>query len=244
MRAIYIAGSILAAGLLLSGCDNNTTDPTAPIAKTPPPKTAPRAVKTAYTVTLKNLTYAQPMAPMAVAYHSKETSVFKVGTSASLGLEKLAEDGDNSMLLTELSENSLVSSTQGGTGLVLPGKSDSVTIEGEPAQCISVTAMLVNTNDAFAGVDCINVSELKNGEMMTIALPTYDAGTENNSEEASTIPGPAGGGEGFNADRDDKDFVSIHAGAVTQDDGLSTSALTQNHKWNNPATMLTIERIK
>ena len=64
-------------------------------------------------VTLKNLTYAQPMAPMAVAYHSKETSVFKVGTSASLGLEKLAEDGDNSMLLTELSENSLVSSTQG-----------------------------------------------------------------------------------------------------------------------------------
>ena len=94
---------------------------------------------------------------------------------------------------------------------MLPGKSDSVTIEGEPAQCISVTAMLVNTNDAFAGVDCVNVSELKNGEMMTIALPTYDAGTENNSEEASTIPGPAGGGEGFqHRDRDDKDFVSIH----------------------------------
>ena len=86
----------------------------------------------------------------------------------------------------------------------------------------------------------------KNGEMMTIALPTYDAGTENNSEEASTIPGPAGGGtgEGFNADRDDKDFISIHAGAVTKDDGLITSALTQNHKWNNPAAMLTIERIK
>ena len=88
----------MAAGLLLSGCDNNTTDPTAPIAKTPPPKVAPRAVKMAYMVTLKNLTYAQPMAPMAVGYHSKETSVFKVGTSASLGLEKLAEDGDNSML--------------------------------------------------------------------------------------------------------------------------------------------------
>ena len=48
----------MAPGLLLSGFDNNATDPTAPIAKTPLPKAAPRAVKTAYTVILKNLTYA------------------------------------------------------------------------------------------------------------------------------------------------------------------------------------------
>ncbi|HFQ61119.1 MAG TPA: hypothetical protein ENK39_02315, partial [Epsilonproteobacteria bacterium] len=79
---------------------------------------------------------------------------------------------------------------------------------------------------------------------MMIGLVTYDAGTEANSELASTIPGPAGGGEGFNAARDDKDFVSVHEGVVTKDDGLSTSALTQMHKWDNPAASVSIERVK
>jgi hypothetical protein len=251
MRALIIAGSLLTAGLLLSGCDSDqnvqsvqsgastSASTTTSIAPAPAP-----VAKYAYKVSLQNVTLSQPMAPMAVAYHSKDVSVFEVGQSASLGLEKLAEDGDNSMLLLELLENILVEANKGGNGLILPSKSDTVTIEGTPTECLSVTAMLVNTNDAFAGVDCVDVSKLNNGEILSIELPVYDAGTEANSEEASTIPGPAGGGEGFNTERDDRDFVVVHSGAITKDDGLSTSALTQSHKWNNPAAMLTIERIK
>ena len=104
--------------------------------------------------------------------------------------------------------------------------------------------MLVNTNDAFVGANCIDVTKLKSGESLTLNLSAYDAGTEENSELASTIPGPAGGGEGFNSKRDDVNFVHIHPNVITKDDGLATSALTQAHRWDNPVAMLKIERIQ
>jgi len=239
MKAVYLWGGLLTAGLILSGCDNN--DKPIPVNSTPGSAVN---TKKSYNVTFKNLTYAQPMAPMAVAYHSKAVSIFEVGQRAGLGLEKLAEGGDNSALLSELSANSAVVSNIGGTGLILPSQSDTVNIEGEPSECISVLAMLVNTNDAFAGVDCVDVSSLKKGETVMLTLVAYDAGTEANSEEAVTIPGPAGGGEGFNASRDDRDFVSVHSGVLTQDDGLNSSGLTQKHKWDNPAASVMIERIQ
>jgi len=253
MKAIHIAGSLLTAGLALSGCDNSNNVHTPLLGTGPGPTTQTSNVgtntgstilKSSYKVTLKNLTYAQPMAPMAVAYHSSAMSLFEVGQHAGLGLEKLAEGGDNSSLLSELSSNTSVTSSIGGTGLILPSQSDTVTIEGDSSECISVAAMLVNTNDAFAGVDCVDVSTLKTGETIRVTLPTYDAGTEANSETGSSIPGPAGGGEGFNALRDDNDFVSVHSGAVTKDDGLSTSALTQAHKWDNPAASVIVERLQ
>lgn len=229
MKALQIWGSILTAGVILSGCNgsNNTEANTA-----------------SYRVSVENLTYSQPMAPMAVVYHSKDTALFEVGETSTLGLEKLAEDGDNSELLSELSLDPMVKVSKGGTGLILPGKSDSVTLEGDITECISVVSMLVNTNDAFAGISCADVSTMQSGEKIMLGMVTYDAGTEANSEKAMTIPGPAGGGEGFNAVRDDRDFVSVHSGVVTMDDGPTTSALTQAHKWDNPAALLVIERIE
>ena len=229
MKVLQLWGSILTAGVILSGCDsNNNTE----------------IDRASYRVTVENLTLSQPMAPMAVAYHSKDTALFEVGESSTLGLEKLAEDGDNSELLSELSLDPMVKVSIGGTGLILPAKSESVIIEGETSECISVVTMLVNTNDAFAGIDCVDVSAIQSGEKVILGLVTYDAGTEANSEEAMTIPGPAGGGEGFNDARDDRDFVSVHSGVVTMDDGFSTSALTQAHKWDNPAASVVIERIE
>ena len=255
MRALKIIGTVFTAGMLLSGCDSSkstvaavteTSNVPSSAATVQTTQTTPAALAkmNAYKVTVKNLTFAQPMAPMALVYHNKETSIFKVGQSASEGLERLAEGGDNTLLLSELSNNLYVKATKGGNGLILPSKSDTVTLEGSPAECISVTAMLVNTNDAFTGVDCVDVSSLKNGEILSIELPTYDAGTEGNTEAGEDIPGPAGGGEGFNASRDDRDFVAMHGGVVSKDDELSTSVLTYAHKWDNPTAMLMIERVK
>ena len=57
------------------------------------------------------------------------------------------------------------------------------------------------------------------------------------------IPGPAGGGEGFNANRDDEaDRVSMHSGVVSQDDRLASSALTEQHRFDNPVARVRIER--
>lgn len=80
---------------------------------------------------------------------------------------------------------------------------------------------------------------------MTYSTLAYDAGTEANSESTETVPGPAAGGEAYNPDRDDRNnFVAMHAGIISGDDGLSTSVLTYQQKFDNPVMSVTITRIK
>ena len=104
--------------------------------------------------------------------------------------------------------------------------------------------MLVNTNDAFTGTTDVVVGDIGIGESRRIFLHPYDAGTEVNDEAASTVPGPAAGGEGFNAERLERDFVSAHSGVVTQDDGLGTSVLDESHRFLSPVAEIIVTRIQ
>ncbi len=65
---------------------------------------------TLFTVTIENLsntaTLATPLAPGVWAVHNDQTKLFTDGTTASAGMEKLAEDGDNSMMNGFLMNNS------------------------------------------------------------------------------------------------------------------------------------------
>lgn len=226
MKATLLIGGLMTAGLIFSGCGSEESAE-APVAH--------------YKVTVTNLTYAQPMSPMAVVLHTRSMSLFMTGMKASKGLEQLAEGGDNTMLLAESGH---AIAAQGGNGLIAPGKTDSVMLEGNGAECISLATMLINTNDAFAGSHCIDVTALQVGQTLDLAGLTYDAGTEKNTEGAVSIPGPAGGGEGYNALRDDRDFVTVHGGIVSADDGLSGSALSLTHRWDNPALHIHIKRMQ
>lgn len=195
-------------------------------------------------MTLTNLSAAQPMSPVITVLHQAHGILFSLGKPASTALEQLAEGGDNAPLLAETAVNETVEATVGGNGLILPGGSDTVMLTGVEADCISLATMLVNTNDAFTGADCIDVSSLMSGESMHLNAIAFDAGTEANSEAAATIPGPAGGGEGFSAERDDRNFVAAHGGVVTNDDGLAISALTGAHRWDNPVASIVIKRMQ
>jgi hypothetical protein len=226
MKNLKLWSSIITAGLIFTACGNGS------------------ATSYTYKVTVRNMTYAQPMSPIAVSYHNQGENLFRTGQAVSVGFEKLAEGGSNSDLLSELKANVNVNVSVGGNALILPSKTDTVMITGTQSPCISLASMLVNTNDAFIGINCMDVSTLAVGEKSIHKVPAYDAGTELNVELATSIPGPAGGGEGFNATRDDTNFVFIHPNVVTKDDGLATSALTQAHKWDNPAATITIERIQ
>ena len=63
-------------------------------------------------------------------------------------------------------------------------------------------------------------------------------------EAPGTIPGPADGGEGFNAARDDDaDRVSMHGGVVSAMDGLITSVLTEQHRFDNPVVGVSVTRV-
>ncbi|MDX2369827.1 MAG: spondin domain-containing protein [Colwellia sp.] len=216
---------IATLALLLSACNHNDDDST--------------PVEYSYMVTITNLTYAQPLSPLGVILHT-ESKMWMVGDAASVALEKLAESGDNTDFLAD--SNALATSS--GAGVILPGTANTVEISTTDRLATYFTAatMLVNTNDAFSGLTGIDISSMAVDDKKSWNLNVYDAGTELNSEAMGTIPGPADGGTGFDATRDDVDFVGFHSGVVSQNDGLSSSVLTQAHRFDNPAIKLTITR--
>ena len=200
-----------------------------------------------YTINVANLTANQPMSPLAILAHNDKYKLFEIGKSASVELEHLAEGGSNAELLALKDSNDYVYQTLSGNGLVLPGSSDSVTFTVDPhkAGYVSVASMFVNTNDAFVGETGLSLKSLAVGESYEMIMNVWDSGTELNDELAATIPGPAGGGEGFNAARNDtNDVVAFHAGVVSKDDGLANSALSANHRFLNPGAKLTITRVE
>lgn len=217
---------------------NNTPPPVAPAPEPPPPP--PNAT---FEVTAVNLTTGQPLSPLAAIVHDDSFRAFTVGEAASAGLELLAEAGDNSQFLDEV-EGAAEASGENPVG---PGASDTLTLELDgddtSAALLSVMTMLVNTNDAIAGVNGVDLSGMEVGDRRVISSIAYDAGTENNREAPGTIPGPADGGEGFNEARDDiADQVTMHGGVVTSDDGLGGSVLTQEHRFDNPVARFVVTR--
>ncbi len=230
----------MASFLALAGCDHNdSSSNNEDDMMVPAP--APMPVTYSFQVTVSNLTYAQPMSPIAVILHD-EGQFWAIGESASSALEVLAESGDNSALLAD----SLVLMGQSGEGLIMPGMSETIEVSFDDnfPEYLSVATMLVNTNDAFTGINAMALTSLMVGESISLTTSSYDAGTEKNSELMSAIPGPASGGsgEGYNEARDDYDKIAMHAGVVSVDDGLSTSVLTQAHKFDNPTLHISISR--
>lgn len=223
--------------LLLSACGDDK------IVEVEVPAPVPAPINYSYEVTVTNLTNSQPLSPVAVILH-KQSHVFSVGGIASLELEQMAEGGDSSGLMNW--GFGLASSS--GAAPIGPGASETImiTIEDVSDANLSLVSMLVNTNDGFSGLDAWNLSQLAVGDSWTTNAFTYDAGTEANTEAAGTVPGPADGSEGagFNTDRDDSGFISMHPGVVSSDDGLNTSILTQAHKFDNPSMRIKVIRIE
>lgn len=227
---------VITVSLTLAGCNHNDSNNNVVV-----PIPAPTPITYSYEIKVINLTESQPMSPVALILHN-EGQVWQVGQRASQALEMLAESGDNSAILAD----SMVLAGQSGAGVLLPGASETIAIsitDTEP-MLLSVVTMLVNTNDAFTGINAIALANLTLGESIAMTTSSYDAGTEKNSELMATIPGPAAGGEGFNAMRDDVDFVAMHSGIVSQDDGLNQSVLTQAHRFDNPTLWLSVTRTK
>jgi len=221
---------LLALASLLSACGSDFR---------PPPAE--------FEVSVVNLTNNQPLSPVALVVHSGEFRVFAVGSPASAGLEVVAEDGMNTEFIEEANADASVTTVVSGVGPIGPGGSEALTFsvpaDATASLAVSLVTMLVNTNDAFTGTNGTDISGLEVGESRQLRAIAYDAGTEADTEAAGTIPGPAVGGEGFNPDRDDDaDRVTMHAGVISNQDGLATSVLTSQERFDNPVVQISITR--
>lgn len=230
--------ALVTASLLLSACGHDDDDEMV-VTPTPTP-TPPPAVMHTYSVTVTNLTANQPMSPLILVAHNGESKLWQAGESVSVAIEKMAEGGDTA----DIAALEVIDESVNGAGMLMPGMSEtlSITLNEDMVSHLSLATMLVNTNDAFTGVNGYDISELEVNMPMTMRSMAYDAGTEANSEAKGTIPGPADGGEGYNAMRDDVDFLHIHPGVISQYDGLADSVLMPSHKFDNPVISVSITR--
>ena len=227
-----VSATILSTTLILAACsDNNSATVNVPDVIQP--------VAVNYTVTVTNLTASQPLSPVAVVLHDVD-HLWQVGSPASAELEQLAESGANSDFL----QTATILGNANGNQIIPPGDSQTIdlTINDRTDTKLSTATMLVNTNDAFAGIDGYDLSGLMVGDSISMRLPALDAGTEDNAESSGTIPGPADGGEGFNAVREARNTVAYHAGVVSSDDGLSSSVLSAEHRFDNAVLSITVTR--
>ena len=227
---------LLALPLVLTACGDDEVEVIREvIVEVPAP--VPTPVDVSYEVTVTNMTNSQPLSPVAVVLHASG-SLFSIGAVPSVELERMAEGGDNSGLLA------LGMAASSGAGPIGPGGNETITVTVQDVTDakLSVTTMLVNSNDAFSGLNALDLSQLAVGDSWSTTAVVYDAGTEVNSEAAGTMPGPADGGEGFNPMRNDTGFVAMHPGVVSSDDGLSSSVLTVQHKFDNPAVRIMVTR--
>lgn len=144
----------------------------------------------AWDVTITNLTPAgsQPLSPPLFVVHSNKADIWSLGDIATHPVAAIAEDANNTPAETAFAQLSGVSNVfTGAGGPIPPGASRTFEVETNGKfNRLSVLTMLVNTNDAFTGLD----SEHLRGNGGTRSVMAYDAGSEANNELIAFIPGP------------------------------------------------------
>jgi hypothetical protein len=196
-----------------------------------------------YLVTVENLTENQTLTPAVIVVHERGFKLYRNNRPASLGLQQLAENGGVPVLIDELSGNDDVANavhTEGGA--IAPGASASavITTYGD-ANRISAAAMLICTNDGFAGVSNARLSQTR-GETTRYGR-AFDAGTEINTQVFDDLVPPCSGIPGTGSGTSDPALAED--GVVRRHRGISDSGdlSAATHGFDNPVIKVTIERI-
>lgn len=189
-----------------------------------------------YSVTITNLTLAQPITPPMVATHQAGMSFFTPGEAPPTELAPLAEAGNGQPMADKLLTMPQVSTAQVASNVIVPGGSITLTISAKPGDHLSLGGMLGNTNDAFAALT--DVALPKPNRPLVYMAPAYDAGTETNDESCASIPGPACGGEALSPADSGEGIVTIHNGIHGIGD-LNVAL----YDWRNPVAKVVVTRL-
>ena len=203
-----------------------------------------------FEITLTNLTTGEPGAGGQVlsapifAAHPAGFKIAEVGQPASPALVALAENGDPSGLATIAAAGG--ANVVLADGNVIPGGSVTVTVTADMVNSsLSVGSMLVSTNDAFiAATDVALFDEDGAPVSASLDLMSYDAGSEENTEMASDIPGPLGldaaaDPEGSN------ERVPTEGGVIAAHEGIqAVGDVGEAFAWDEPTAMLMITPVE
>jgi len=205
-------------------------------------------------VTITNLTHGMAFTPVLVAAHTSSGNLYDVGAAASSSLQAMAEGGSLTGLQSDLDG---ISATHDNSGAVLmAGSSATVALNTDGASAntkLSVVSMLLPTNDAFLGLDSVDIPTAEG--TYVFYLNAYDAGTEANDElitgggtpGVSGIPADPGGmagsgGSGGVAGADQNTAVHVHRGAIGDSNSTGGNSDLNNtvHRWLNPVARVTV----
>jgi hypothetical protein len=215
---------------------------------------APSANAVDIDVQITNLSNGIYFTPFLVAAHPAGNNLFVAGQPASANLQAMAEGGSISGLSADVTALGATVVENPAGGLLAPATSTTFNMntDGTSNDRLSIVAMLLPTNDAFAGLNALEIPTEPG--VYTFDVPAYDAGTEANDEllTGGGAPGAAGmpadpgglagtGGSGA-AGADANPNVHIHRGSLGDTDAAAgTSDLNSGvHRWLNPVIRVTI----
>jgi len=205
-------------------------------------------------IKITNLTQAIYYTPILIAAHSDENHLFESGMTASTELQMMAEGGNIAGLSSMLESYSADKVENPAQGLLAPAQSTMAMLEtSEGNNMLSITAMMLPTNDGFVGLDSWKIPT--EAGTYTILLNAYDAGTEANNElilEGSGAPGMLGipaapgmdtGMSGSSVTNEETNtMIHIHRGNLGDDDieGGKSDLNNTVHRWLNPVAKVTV----
>ncbi|MDB2387151.1 spondin domain-containing protein [Shewanella sp.] len=204
-------------------------------------------------ISVTNLTHGNHFTPLLLAAHNMDSHLFQVGEMATPELQKMAEGGDIADLNASVMGAGGITVANPAQGLLAPSASvDSIMLDSGDMTHLSITGMVLPTNDAFVGIDSWKIPT--EAGTYTFTLNAYDAGTEANDEiinggGASGVPGipvAPGGDGGMNAtgimDMSSNDKVHIHPGVLGDMDknGGASDLDSRIHRWLNPVARVTV----
>jgi len=187
-----------------------------------------------YRVTIENMsTGFQPLSPAGAVVHNNRSDVWSVGYPASAGVAAVAEDANLPVFVgTYAGAPGVKSAFVGGEMPFGPGGSTEFTFDARKGDRLGLVSMLVNTNDAFTGLDAVRLGN----HTEVYYTNVYDAGTELNNESGDYIPGPVGNNPFM---RDPEGAVITHHAGVQGGADLDPEV----HGWDEPVAKITIEKI-
>ena len=207
-----------------------------------------------FNVRITNLSNGIYYTPFLIAAHSQGTSLFSVGQPASANLQAMAEGGDISGLVSDLQGLGATIAENPAGGLLAPAASTNADLntDGTSNDRLTIVAMLLPTNDAFAGLNAIAIPTAPGTYVYDV--PAYDAGTEANDEQltgggapgAQGIPADPGGLAGTGgtgaAAADANPNVHIHRNTLGDTDptGGASDLDSRVHRWLNPVIRVVI----